>query len=350
MGGDNLPSKRNVDGDRGIDAVTGRGNFDVSEWLLRRGLEWIEGRDASLAMLCKTSAARKALSFAWKQRLRLARAEIRQVDADRAFGVTVSACLLVVDGGPASGELVCPVFPRLDAERARAVLGFEGNRLLADVRAYRRWHHLKASGPPPHRWRSGVKLRASADGTLRNGLGERVDLEPDYLFPMLKSADLVRGRHRQPTRWMLVPQRRVGQPTEAIRSLAPATWRYLVEHGDRLDGRASTIYRNRPRFSVFGVGEYTFAPWKVAVAGLAKELAFRVVGPFADKPVVLDDTCYQLACRSRAEASHLAELLDSPAAREFFEAFLFWDAKRPITASVLNRLDLDALERDRGPA
>ncbi len=41
---------------------------------------------------------------------------------------------------------------------------------------------------------------------------------------------------------------------------APKTWKYLLSHGEALDGRRSSIYQNRPRFSVFGIGRYSLAP------------------------------------------------------------------------------------------
>jgi len=44
----------------------------------------------------------------------------------------------------------------------------------------------------------------------------------------------------------------------------------------------------------------------------------------------------------------LHELITSKPAKEFFSAFIFWDAKRPITAHLLNMLDLAALARVLG--
>ena len=73
-----------------------------------------------------------------------------------------------------------------------------------------------------------------------------------------------------------------------------------------------------------------------------------MVGPEADKPVVFDDTCYFVACTSRAEAELVAALLGSDIAAEFLAAFVFWDAKRPITVEVLRRLSLSALARQLG--
>ena len=165
---------------------------------------------------------------------------------------------------------------------------------------------------------------------------------------MFKSSDIANGINRQPTRWMLVPQQVVGESTRHIRQLAPKTWEYLQTHAQQLDRRASSVYRNRSRFSVFGVGDYSFARWKVAISGFYKKLHFKVVGPYAEKPVVLDDTCYFVACRSRKEASFICELLTSDVAQDFFSAFVFWDEKRPITVRLLKRLDLQKLAREIG--
>ena len=63
---------------------------------------------------------------------------------------------------------------------------------------------------------------------------------------------------------------------------------------------------------------------------------------------MLDDTCYFVACGSRAEAELVAALLGSDIAREFFAAFVFWDAKRPITVDLLRRLDLRRLADELG--
>ena len=144
----------------------------------------------------------------------------------------------------------------------------------------------------------------------------------------------------------MLPQRRLGEDTEALAERAPATWRYLLTHAEALDGRRSSIYRHQPRFAVFGLGAYSFAPWKVAISGLAKRAVFTLVGPDAQgRPVVLDDTCYFLGFDDEASARAAHRLLDTEAARDVLRGLVFWDAKRPITKDVLDRLDLTALAR-----
>jgi hypothetical protein len=66
--------------------------------------------------------------------------------------------------------------------------------------------------------------------------------------------------------------------------------------------RGSSIYRDKPDFSIFGVGEYTFSPWKVAIAGMYKSLGFVKVGMRDGKPIVFDDTTNFLPCPSEAAA------------------------------------------------
>jgi len=121
-----------------------------------------------------------------------------------------------------------------------------------------------------------------------------------------------------------------------------------VRHRDVLDSRKSSIYRNRPSFSIFGVGDYSFAPWKVVISGLCKRLHFVAIGSYSGKPVVVDDTCYFISCQAKEEAEYLAGLLNCEVAQEFFAAFVFWDDKRPITVEVLSKLDLLALARETG--
>ena len=349
----NLPEKSNFQRRRGIDAITGKSNFDISEWMLLQALDWIDGKRAAMAMLCKTSVARKVLAHAWKRHNPMIEAEIYRIDAAANFGVAVDSCLLVIAATPSAQPPCCRVHDSLDALSKATVLGYENGRLLADVTAYAAWRHLEGKGPG--KWRSGIKHDCSRvmelreiDGRYRNLLGETVSLERNYLYPMLKSSDLSHPGEINPSRYMLVPQRFVGESTEPIEKRAPQTWQYLVSHAAYFERRASSIYRNRPRFSIFGVGEYSFAPWKVAVSGFYKNLRFRVVGPSSGKPIVFDDTCYFLPCRSQEEAIATADMLNSQVAREFFSAFAFWDAKRPVTVELLHRLDLAALARELG--
>jgi hypothetical protein len=125
-------------------------------------------------------------------------------------------------------------------------------------------------------------------------------------------------------------------------------WKYLEHYGSYFDSRKSSIYKNQSRFAMFGVGPYSFTPYKVAICGLYKKLVFTVVGPINGKPVMVDDTAYFLPCMNEDEARMLADVLNGLSAHQFFEARVFWDMKRPINKGLLQSLSLDALLRENG--
>jgi len=346
MGSTNLPAKQSRKGQSGLDARTGRSNFDICESMIETMLSWSE--IGSLAMLCKGQVARRVLAQLF---VRVTNPEnsptcaFVHIDARQHFGANVDAGLLWIDRlSAAASPFQCEVFSDLQAEHPQNVLRFDGATLTRSLR-----NHKQAPSVDPEstlRWRSGIKHDCARimelslqDGILRNGEGTAVSLESERLFPLLKSSDLsgAAGKNR-PRRFLLVPQARVGEDTRQLEISAPATWQYLSGHAPRLDARKSAIYRKQPRFAIFGVGPYTFAPWKVAISGLYKQSRFTLVGPVEGKPVVFDDTCVFLGFDTQDAAERMAERLNAPAAQHALQARVFWDSKRPITATVLQAL------------
>lgn len=349
----NLPEKTNFHRLSGFDAISGRSNFDISEWMLINLLEALDGSCITLAMLCKVAVARKVLTYAWTHHLRVRDCSIHLVDAKSFFDASVPACLLICHSHTNEGDQSCAVYEDLDFNSYESTFGIVDGRLIANRFLYGRWKHLEGNGP--YHWRSGIKHDSSKIMELiklgkryQNGLDELYDLENTYLFPMLKSSQVANRRMPEPTKWMIVTQSYVGEDTRQIREVAPRTWQYLVDHRGQLDKRKSSIYRNRPSFSIFGIGEYTFSPWKVAISGFYKKIRFTVVGPHLGKPVVLDDTCYFIACQNEDEANFVSDLLNSEIAAQFYSAFVFWDDKRPITSNLLKRLNIVALAKELG--
>jgi len=347
LGSDNLPQKTNFQKHSGFSAKTGKANFDISEWILIKLLESLDGQCGCLAMLCKTATARKVLRHGWVNRFNIGRATIHLIDAAVHFGVSVDACLLLVHTGVPDFSPAAGVYSDLSFDHKMTTFGLIGKELVADVDEYNRLRHLNGIGY--YTWRSGVKHDAASVMELKkegttfiNGVGERVELEPTYIYPLLKSSDLANGR-LTPQRYVIVTQKTPGDDTKVISRTAPKTWSYLLRHADVLDRRQSIIYQKRSRFAVFGVGDYTFSPWKVAVSGLYKNCRFVVVDSYQNKPIVLDDTCYFIPCSSQEESSLMCHMLNSDLAKRFLHALVFFDAKRPVNVEVLNRIDLKRL-------
>jgi hypothetical protein len=347
LSSDNSPEKSNFQELSGITAITGASNFDISEWMLLQMLEWVKDREATIAMLCKTSVARKVLLHAWKREYPPVSVRLHLIQTQDIFDAAVDACLLIYDTRKKTDEKTYYVYRDLSTQTQLTHVGYRDNQLVANVEYYERWRHLQSRLQTTYQWRSGIKhdcakvmeLRRVENG-YQNDFGDIYELEDRYVYPLLKSSDISESVPLKPRKWVLVTQRNVGDSTQTIKQYAPRTWDYLCAHSEYLDSRKSKIYQNRSQFAVFGVGDYSFANWKVAVSGMYKQLKFVVIGPVENKPVMLDDTCYFLACADENEAALLANMLNSNTAQEFFRAFIFWDSKRPITVQVLMKLDL----------
>lgn len=350
IGGINLPGKSNFLGFSGFDAISGKSNFDISEWMLLVVMEQLSRIGGSLAMLVKTAVARKVLAHAERQKQPVARSAVSKIDAKKYFDASVDACLLFVEfhpSQPATYDYL--VFESLDDREGRKV-GHRRGLTVSDLDSFAANEGL--FGKSPQKWRSGVKHDASAvmeftrcEGGYMNGLGEFVQLEDRFLYPLLKGSDIGSGKAWR-EKFVLVTQRVVGEDTGAIKSSAPQTWNYLVAHSGQLDARGSTIYKNGPRFSIFGVGDYAFRPWRIAICGLYKRLRFRLVSPIAGRQVMFDDTVYYISFDTEIEARQVLAALESAPATAMLSSLIFWDEKRPIKTGILNALDWSLVKAD----
>jgi hypothetical protein len=202
-------------------------------------------------------------------------------------------------------------------------------------------------GASPIEWRQGIKHDAASvlelamkDGKLWNAAGEQVDIEDEYVFPLIKGSDIKSYRGlKSIKRAVVVTQREINHDTKHLAETAPRLWAYLTGHADAFRRRKSVIYKNKHPFSMFGIGKYSFAKYKVLVSGLYKEPRFIAVGPANAKPVLCDDTCYLLPCRSPLQAAAIAAVLNHPLAQRFLGSITFSDSKRPITKAALCRLN-----------
>ncbi|MEW9511819.1 SAM-dependent methyltransferase [Streptomyces bacillaris] len=350
LGSENKPIKENIRNLRGMDAMTGASNFDIAEYIWLKLIAELMGQNPTISMLCKTQVARNVLSFCADNEWPIKRSTIHHIDAKRWFGAMVDACLFTVEVGEGEKNYTCEIYEALDESSSPRRMGVIEGRLVADIDAYERSRY--ADGVCPMEWRQGVKHDAARVMELRedNGPvtkeGEKVHVEEDYLFPLLKSTDVFRGRVTSLSKWMVVPQRGLSDDTALLAAKAPQLWAYLNENAEVLDGRKSSIYRARPRFCIFGLGDYTFSPYKVAISGLHKSLEFRAIGPINGKPVVFDDTCYILSFADGIECAVVAALLSSEPATQLLASMVFTDAKRPVTKKLLQRVDLNALIRE----
>jgi tRNA1(Val) A37 N6-methylase TrmN6 len=350
----NTPEKSNFQQRRGIESITGSGNFDISEWMLLQYIEWLSKRSGTIALLCKYAVARKVMCQIEQKTGNKFACSIYLIDAKAYFGAAVEACLFVLS---TSNEafIDCEIYESLQSLEASYSIGQRDGFILHDTVKYEKWRHL-AGQNLKYLWRSGVKhdcskvmeLERIDNGLFQNGLGEQYVLEEEYLYPLLKSSDIGNSRTDKSRKLVLITQQSVGENTESIKHKAPQTWQYLQDHDEYLVNRKSSIYKNKPPYSIFGVGAYSFKPWKVAISGLYKRLNFCLVSPLAGKSVIFDDTVNFLSFETEVEARSILALVTATPALEFLDAMIFWDEKRPITIELLRRLSLRAVAQEIG--
>jgi hypothetical protein len=348
INGKNLPQKTNFQGYQGLDAITGKSNFDISEWMLIKLIECLSQRSAYLAIICKTAVSRKILNHIYTQKINLTYSATYPINTQKYFQANVDACLLFCQFDSHSENYFCDVFKSFE-EREFQRIGYHNNILVRDLNTFTRLKDLYRQ-QPLDKWRSGIKHDCSkvmefqlVNGVLINGLQEIVDIEKTYLYPLLKGSDVAQNRLEVINKYVLVTQKFIGESTENIRDIAPKTWQYLVNHRNYFLARKSKIYQNQPDFSIFGVGCYTFSPFKIAISGLYKKLNFQLISPYQSQPVIFDDTVYFLSFDDLDTAQKTLQLLNSSLARAFYSSLIFWDEKRPIKTRILNSLNLSEL-------
>ena len=176
------------------------------------------------------------------------------------------------------------------------------------------------------------------------GLKEVVDVDDITVFPLLKSSDIGKGL-KGVRKYLILPQTNISENTSVLKERAPKTYSYLLSHATYLDGRKSIIYKNKPRFSVFGLGDYSFAPYKIVISALYSDLMFSLVEPIAGKPVMVDDTCYLLGFEKIEYAKLTLFILQSEPLKRFIQNICFMDAKRIVNRELLMRINLYQLSK-----
>ena len=341
--GSNVPVKENIKDLRGIEAITGKSNFDISEYILLKLIERFSKMKSVFAFLCKTIVARNLLKWIWDNGISYKESEIFPIDSKKYFNASVDACYFLIDFTDKIDRNECKVFDSIENRIFLYTHGYYKNKIIVDINKFSSHNYF---GKSEYIWRNGIKHDCSKvmeldekNGVLFNGYNESVDIEPDLVFSLLKSSDLAKTDILFRKK-VIVTQTKVGEQTIGIKQFYPKTWSYLSKYKSELDGRKSSIYKNKPSFSIFSVGDYSFKPYKIAISGLYKRISFKMIEPLNGKPVMVDDTCNFISFDTEAEAHLIFGLLTSSEVTTFLNATVFWDSKRPITTEVLNSIDL----------
>ena len=166
----------------------------------------------------------------------------------------------------------------------------------------------------------GVLVRNRAEKNRRDMPEVTAVIEPDLIYPLLRWGDVGRWRAVPSGHVLLVQdlQLRRGIDPEIMQREYPATLDYLRRFERLLRGRAAyQRYQHAAAFySMYNVGTYTAAPWKVVWRRMDRRVRAAVAGPVDDpllgrRPAVPQETCVLLAVDSPDEAHYACAVLNS---------------------------------------
>lgn len=342
----NLPKKNNFKNQSGIDAITGKGNFDIAEYITIMLLDAFQTHNGFLSLLVKNSVVKNIVFEQITKKYQITDIEKYCIDSKKEFNVSVEASLLYFKL-KSKPTFECKEFDFYTND-SKLKFGWFKSKFVSNIDNY--LETSQVDNICPFVWRQGIKHDCTAIMELErvnshfvNNLSQGITIEEDLVFGFLKSSDLKNTVIKETRKHTIVTQKKVGQETNYIKELYPQTYNYLNDNLNRFMDRKSSIYNGKPKFSIFGIGDYSFKPYKVAISGLYKTYHFTLVLPQNNKPVMLDDTCYFIGFDLIEYAVYSIILLNSKITEEFLRSITFSDAKRVFTKDLLMRLDLNKL-------
>src|SRR5581483_1476456 len=152
---ENLPQKQNLKALNGLDALTGKSNFDISEYILLRLLDLFASRKGTLAFLVKNATSRNVIELLPKKQYRVAHLRTLQIDAAREFDVAVDASIFVAELGAARTEQTCQVASFVQPRQVIREFGWVGDKFVSEVKKYQA--NARMDGESIFIWRQGLK-------------------------------------------------------------------------------------------------------------------------------------------------------------------------------------------------
>ena len=354
---DNLPEKSNFKKSKGMDALTGKSNFDIAEFILISLIDNVNANGkGTIAFLVKNIVIRNILKYSKDIDWNITTFEVYNFDAKKEFGVSTDASLVLIRIGEEKKKVEqAVVYSIYDYTKPISKFGWVGTEFVSNVDKYLLGKLVeKGQAKEEHFiWRSGIKHDASKVMELSNcqeGIiakdGTVFNADQSCIYPLYKSSDISKiEKDSIPRKFVIVTQRKIGESTDEIERQDKKTWKYLLRNKNVLDNRKSSIYKGKPQFSIFGVGEYSFSKYKIAISGMYKIAKFSLIEPYKGKTVMVDDTVYFLSTDNKFDALIIFGLLNNQIVKAFLESIVFTDSKRPYTKEILMRISIPKITK-----
>ncbi|MDA3849667.1 MAG: hypothetical protein PF447_00170, partial [Spirochaetaceae bacterium] len=199
----------------------------------------------------------------------------------------------------------------------------------------------------PPQWLGQYEIRQGINTLGANGIyffNETPDLEPELIFPLLRSGEISSWKH-SPSRFCLIPYYPDGKIIEenVLKKDYPKTWEYLIKNKEHLSNRKSRFVKKH-WYGLFGVGKYTFSPYKVIWRALgAKEMTAAVVNHAMANQAM---HCY-IPCKEKNEAYFIAAWLNSSIFRKEIKSVCREGSKSFAQPGIMSKLPIPRFSEEK---
>jgi SAM-dependent methyltransferase len=154
------------------------------------------------------------------------------------------------------------------------------------------------------------------EGTKRRVEEVQAAVEFDLIFPLIRERDVRRWSAGSSMYIVMVqdPSKRIGYRENYVSSNYPKLFAYLKRFEEQLRERSAfTRYfsNSDPFYSMFNIGEYTFAPLKVVWSRFDSQMSASVVTEKDNKPLIPQEAVTLVPCSSLDEAHFICAVLNS---------------------------------------
>ncbi|MDQ7035281.1 MAG: hypothetical protein Q9P01_10745 [Anaerolineae bacterium] len=163
-----------------------------------------------------------------------------------------------------------------------------------------------------------MRVRNIVEGAKRSVKKVETWLEADFIYPLLRGRDIKRWQANPSIHILMVqnPKTRVGYDEAWLQKHYPRTYDYLAQFEVMLRSRATYKRYFRPTepfYSMFDVGQYTLAPFKVVWQGFGAKSMQAVVISAVDGKVIMSNQAMHpfIGLHDENEAHYLAACMNS---------------------------------------
>ena len=216
----NLPKKSNFKKHKGLEAITGKGNFDIGENISVNLIQAFQRHVGHFAFLVKNSVIKNVIYDQKENNFLISENEKLNIDAKKEFNVSVNASLFVSKFRE-KACLNCSEYDFYTKQNITA-FGWYLSKFVYSIDAYEKGY--KIDGLSNIVWRSGIKHDCSKimefeqdNGHFTNGFKIEMQLEDNLVYGLLKSSDLKSKKTNTFRKLTIITQKKIGQDTKYIK-------------------------------------------------------------------------------------------------------------------------------------